>query len=98
MGFFLNRLARLPRWLATASAGRGPLSRLVEQVDPLAVVRSDLADRVVAANLLGPVVDERVPEGGPADREANEPGHRGGRGQPLPHLLVVLAAAQDDAA
>ena len=47
---------------------------------------------------MGAVIHERVPEGGPADREADESGNaRGGR-EPLPHLLVVLAAAQDNAA
>src|SRR5262245_35715424 len=79
-------------------AARGSLFRLLEQVHPRAVGRGDLRSRGVARDLLGAVVHQWVPEGGPADREAGEPGNaRGGR-QPLAHVLVVLATAQDDAA
>src|SRR5947209_2184649 len=73
-----------------------PSPRPLEEVHPLAVRRRDPPDGLVAREPLGPVFHQRVPERRPADREADEPRDpRGGR-QPLPDLLVVLAAAQDD--
>src|SRR5262245_4020448 len=52
----------------------------------------------VSRDLVRSEVDERIPEGGPADREAGEPGNCRSHRQPLPYVLVVLTAAQDDAA
>src|SRR5262249_26296811 len=60
--------------------------------------RGDLCYRGLARDLVGAVFDQGVPEGGPADGEADEPRHaRRGR-EPLTHFRVVLAAAQDNAA
>src|SRR5262245_33393643 len=79
------RMSRLPR------------VGLLEQVHPPAVRRGDAPDRVVAAGLLVPQRDQRIPERRPPDREANKPRHVGRGLEPVPHLRVVLAAAQHDA-
>src|SRR6516162_2247700 len=76
----------------------GLLLRFLEQVDPLSVGRCDPRDSALARDFLGAIIHQRVPEDGSTDREAREPRNtRGGR-QPLAHLLVVLAAAQDNTA
>src|SRR6266446_2442490 len=79
---------------SSPSGGPGPL----EDVHELAVSTRDLGDGVFPRALLGPPRDERLPEVRASDGEADEPGDAGGRRQPLAHLLVVFAAAQDDAA
>src|SRR5260370_7745910 len=79
---------------SSPSGGPGPL----EDVHDLAVSTRDLGDGVFPRALLGPPRDERLPEVRASDGEADEPGDAGGRRQPLAHLLVVFAAAQDDAA
>src|SRR4051794_29460549 len=77
--------------------GRPSTSPLLENVHPLAVAPRDLLDRGVAlAAVLVPLL-QRLPERRPAHGEANEARHLRRRREPLPHLLVVLAATQDDA-
>src|SRR5438552_3908510 len=75
-----------------------PGVRLLKQIYPLAIVGCDPGDRLLARELLAAEIDARIPKGGAADGEPNEAGDRCRRGQPLTHLLVVLAAPQDDAA
>src|SRR5215468_10209935 len=74
-----------------------PLSAF-EDVDELPVASRDLGDSSVPGELTGPPIDHRLPEGGPADREANETGNRRCDFQPLLDILVVCASAQNDAA
>src|SRR5262245_873117 len=81
-----------------AVAAHGALFRVFEQVDPRPVRRGNLRDRRVASDLLSMKVNQRVPKSGPADSEADETRNACGSAQPLSHLLVVLAAAQNDAA
>src|SRR5437773_1593879 len=70
----------------------------LEQIDPFAVGAGDAAHGFLAVDLLGAVIGERPPERGAADGEADEAGHAGGGLQPVPHLIVVLTAAEHDAA
>src|SRR5207248_10335694 len=65
---------------------------------PFAVAAGDLGHGRLARRLLGPPIDQRVPERRAADREADEPRHAGRARQPVAYLLVVLATAPDDAA
>src|SRR5258708_1975601 len=71
--------------------------RRFEYVHPRPVLVANSHDPRLARGLSGAVVNQRVPERRPADREADEPGHSGGGPQPLPHLFVVLAATEDNA-
>src|SRR5262245_57353653 len=80
---------------STAAAARSSLFRFLEQVHPLPVRRGDLCNRIPAGDFLGAVVHQRVPEGSPADRKADEPGHGSSGRNPLENFLLVLAAAQD---
>jgi hypothetical protein len=57
-----------------------------------------LKHRRFAGRLAGPVIHQRVPEIGPANGETDETPDTGRRGQPLSHLLVVLAATEHNAA
>jgi hypothetical protein len=74
------------------------LAGLLENADPFAVTARDLGHRRLTRRLLGPPIDERVPEGRTADGKADEARHRRCNPQPFADLGVVLAAAQDDAA
>src|SRR4030095_16906389 len=58
----------------------------------------DLGDGRSSRRLWGPPTDERLPEVGAADREADEAADAGCRRQPLAHLRLVLAPAEDNAA
>src|SRR6266478_4552095 len=87
--------SRARLWSLLSSSGS---LGLLEDVHELAVSTRDLGDGVFPCAPLGPPCDERLPEIRPSDGEADEPGDVGGRGQPLAHLLVVFAPAQDDAA
>src|SRR5438876_3955995 len=81
----------------SAESPSGGLGSL-EDVHELAVSTRDLGDGVFACAVLGPPLDERLPEVRPPDGEADEPGDAGCRREPLAHLLVVLAPSQDNAA
>src|SRR5215467_11685440 len=69
-----------------------------KNVHKLPVAASDLGDGGFPRRLLGPPVNERIPESCPAYCKANEPRNAGRYRQPLAHLFVVLASPQDDAA
>src|SRR5881396_2260324 len=69
-----------------------------KDVHKLPVAAGDLGYCGLPRDLLGAPVNERFPEVRPAHSEAYEPRHSGRRRQPFAHFLVVLAAAQDDAA
>src|SRR5690349_16067398 len=69
-----------------------------EDIHELAIALRHRLDGLFPRDLLGAPVDQRLPEHGAAHGETDEARH-GGRGrQPLMHLIVVLAAAEDDAA
>src|SRR5258708_7440766 len=72
-----------------ASCGTGVL---LERIHKLAVAAGNFVYRFLSRDLLGSPVYECIPETRPADREPDEPGNAGRRGQPLLYFLVVLAA------
>src|SRR5262249_29905962 len=93
----LERAAAAPVF-AVGNRPRSAATRPVENVAPLAVTPPDLLDRRVALVAGVAPLHQRVQEARAADREADEARHRRRDRQPLAHLLVVLAAPQDDAA
>src|SRR5260221_1908579 len=70
---------------------------LLEEIHELSIVPCDLGDSLLARRLLGPPGDQRIPEIGPADREADEARHLCRDPEPVPHFAIVLAAAENDA-
>src|SRR5215472_16137534 len=85
------------RWFAPSpSCGTG--MGVFKNVHKLPVAAGDLGDGGFPRRLLGPPVNERIPESCPAYCKANEPRNAGRYRQPLAHLFVVLASPQDDAA
>src|SRR6266404_3565147 len=79
-------------------AGRWTTVGLVEEVHELAIARRDLGDSLFARRLLGPPGNQRIPEIGAADRKADEARHLRRNPDPFPHLLLVLAAPENDTA
>src|SRR5579864_584194 len=71
---------------------------LFKDVDELAISPRDLVHGGIARGFFRPPSDERFPEVSAPDSKANEAGHASCNCQPFAHLLVVLSAAQDDAA
>src|SRR5919106_4599980 len=71
---------------------------LLEKIHELSIAPRDLGESLLPRRLLGPPGDQRVPEIGAADREADEARHLRRDLEPLPHFPVVLAAAENDAA
>src|SRR4029077_4303306 len=69
-----------------------------ENIDEFSIALGHLIDRLFPRDLLGAPIDQRLPEDRTAYGEADQARPRGGGGQPLMHLGVVLAAAEDDAA
>src|SRR6266496_2350299 len=72
--------------------------RLVKNVHKLAIAAGDLSDRILASDFLRSHVNQRIPETGPPDGEADETLDCRRSPQPLAHLLIVLSPAKDDAA
>src|SRR6266496_2281141 len=72
--------------------------RLVKNVHKLAIAAGDLSDRILASDFLRSHVNQRIPETGPPDGEADETLDCRRSRQPLAYLLIVLSAAEDDAA
>src|SRR6266403_342779 len=70
----------------------------LEDVHELVVPAGDLGDGLLSGRLFAPPADQWLPEVGAADREPDEARDSGGGHQPLAHLLLVLAPAEDDAA
>src|SRR5579872_1135968 len=71
---------------------------VLEDVDERAVAPSDLGHRLFPGRLVRPPRDQRIPEVGAADGEADEARHARGDLKPFAHFLVVLAPPEDDAA
>src|SRR5579864_732046 len=71
---------------------------LFKDVDELAISPRDLVHGGIARGFFRPPSDKGFPEVGAPDGKANEAGHASCNCQPFAHLLVVLSAAQDDAA
>src|SRR6185503_8482114 len=69
-----------------------------EEVDEFAIALGDPGEGLLARRLPGFPVDKRIPEDGAADGKADEARHLAGGAEPLAHLLIVLAAAEHDAA
>ena len=63
-----------------------------EDIHEFAITAGHLIDRLLPRDLLGTPIDQRLPEDRAAHGKADEPRHRGGGGQPLMHLVGVLAA------
>src|SRR5207302_1511178 len=83
--------------LSLRPGGRQRTGRL-EGIDELLVAARDLGHGFLPRRLPGSPRHERIPEHGPAHREADESRDSRGRRQPVAHLPGILAAAQDDAA
>src|SRR5262249_48871829 len=88
-----RRGARNPLRESTAPASCFTL----ERVDELAVAAYDVGYCLFAGDSVGPPGDERIPETGPADCKADEPGNFGRRRKPFLHFAVVCSAPEDDA-
>src|SRR5882724_3670727 len=86
----------------------GPVSRfsrcshlsasVLENSNQFAVAARDLRDGGFTCDLLRPKVDQRVPENRTANGKTDKPLNAGCDSQPLAHFLLVLAAAQNNAA
>src|SRR5580698_1650108 len=72
--------------------------RFFENVHKLAIATSYFGDGVFPRNFLGQPAYKRLPKIGPAHGETHKTRNRRGRSQPFAYFLVVLAAAEDDAA
>src|SRR5215471_3140482 len=88
------RIEGASRTRSLLSGGTG----LLEDVHELPVPAGDLGDGLLARHPFRAPPDERLPEVGAADREPDEARDSGCGRQPLADLLVVLPAAEDDAA
>src|SRR5207249_2238037 len=73
-------------------------SALLKEIDELAVAGGDARNRLLTRRLVALPVDKRLPEHSASDGKADEARHLPGDPQPLSHLLIVLAAAEHDAA
>src|ERR1700687_2596041 len=76
----------------------GSSAGVLKNVHEFPVAARNLAGCRRGRDLLRAHIHEWVPKAGPANCKPDEAWHRGRRGQPLAHLLVVLSAAEDDAA
>src|SRR5579863_9542256 len=72
--------------------------RRLKQIDELAIALRNRGRSLVACHGLALPADQRIPEAGPADREADEPLHRCGDLEPVADFLLVLTAPENDAA
>jgi hypothetical protein len=63
---------------------------VLKNIHKLPVEAGDFGNGGPARDLLGPHVNERIPETGPAHGETDEAVHVGCSAEPLAHLLVVL--------
>src|SRR6266478_10088137 len=88
------RIEGASRTRSLQSGGTG----LLEDVHELPISAGDLGDGLLSGRLFAPPADQWLPEVGAADREPDEARDSGGGHQPLAHLLLVLAPAEDDAA
>src|SRR6266481_331268 len=88
------RIEGASRTRSLRSGGTG----FLEDVHELVVPAGDLGDGLLSGRLFAPPADQWLPEVGAADREPDEARDSGGGHQPLAHLLLVLAPAEDDAA
>src|SRR5262245_25344450 len=69
----------------------------LKNVHELPVSTLNLGHGGLARYLLRPQFNERVPETGPAHGKTDEPWNAGRSRQPLAHLFVIFASAQNDA-
>src|SRR5712664_2124703 len=88
------RIEGASRTRSLQSGGTG----LLEDVHELPISAGDLGDGLLSRRLFAPPADQWLPEVGAADREPDEARDSSCRRQPLTHLLLVLAPAEDDAA
>src|SRR5258708_4590208 len=71
---------------------------LLEDIDELGISTGDILYRILSRDLLCAQIHQRGPETRTADGEAGESAYSRRASQPLPHLLIVFASAEDDAA
>ena len=69
----------------------------LEQVYELAIAPRDFSDSLFARRFFAPPGNKGIPESRAADRKADEARHTGRNRKPISHLLIVLAAAENDA-
>jgi hypothetical protein len=69
----------------------------LEQIYELAIAPRDFGDNLLARRFFAPPGNQRIPESRAADRKADEAWHTGRNRKPVSHLLIVLAAAENDA-
>src|SRR5262249_25123734 len=78
-------------------SGRGTQVCALEQAYELAIRPRDFGDGLLARRFFAPPGNQRISESGAADRKADEARRSGRHRKPVSHLLVVLAAAENDA-
>src|SRR5215469_215095 len=71
---------------------------IFENIHEFPITTCDLGECRLASDLLGAHVDQWTPETGAPYSESDEAIDCGCSGEPLPHLLIVLSTAEDDAA
>src|SRR5207245_642478 len=76
-------------------AGRWTTVVLVEKIHEFAIAPRDPGDSLFARRRLGAPGNQYIPEDGAADGKADEARHPRGDAEPFPHLLIVLAPAEN---
>src|SRR5271157_66621 len=94
------RLLRIVFTACLCGWGNGPLgfgTSLLKDIDKLAIPPCDLDDGGVACDFLCQPCDQRLPEVGSSDGEADEARHGSRGSQPLAHFVVDLCTPENDA-